>query len=54
MDILFQCVQDGKFSKEQAEMILNQRLFSNASASFVHKAAIFSTWLKTPMVQPWW
>ena len=52
MDILFQCVQDGKLSKEQAEMILNQRLSS--SASFVHKAAIFSTWLKTPMVQPWW
>lgn len=40
VEFLFQCVRDGKLSKEQAERIVNKNSLSSASA--LQKAATFS------------
>ena len=44
VEFLFQCVRDGKLSKEQAEAILNKKSSSSVSPShsFIQKAATFS------------
>ena len=44
VEFLFQCVRDGKLSKEQAEAILNKKSSSSGSPShsFIQKAATFS------------
>ena len=44
VEFLFQCVCDGKLSKEQAEAILNKKSSSSGSSShsLVQKAATFS------------
>ena len=44
VEFLFQCIRDGKLSKEQAEAILNKKSSSSGSSShsLVQKAATFS------------